>query len=112
MTALFRCNRSGNPSTAIPPTTSLFVQLLGAEGALLAQADSPPLGLRPDLLAVIDGWQLVDLRKLVVAGGTPTTVLLGAYDYVTGTRFPTRDAAGAPLADDAYRVPVQACGVE
>ena len=100
------------PVDSIRPTTSLFVQLLGADGALLAQADGPPLGLRPDLLAVVEGWQLVDQRRLVVAGGTPTTVLLGAYDYVTGTRLPARDVAGTPLADDAFRLPVQTCGAE
>ena len=34
------------PVASIPPTTSLFVQLLGADGTLLTQADGPPLGLR------------------------------------------------------------------
>ena len=98
------------PSDSITPTTSLFMQLLGVDGVLLAQADGPPLGLRPDLLAVVAGWQLVDQRSLAVTAGEPTTVLLGAYDYVSGARLPARDGAGAPLADDAYRLPVEICG--
>jgi hypothetical protein len=90
------------------PTTSLFVQVLDASGQLVAQADGPPLGLRADLIAPVQDWVITDLRSLKPAG-EPTEILVGVYDYASGTRFPAQNVAGEALPDDALRLPVTLC---
>ncbi|VAW42658.1 hypothetical protein MNBD_CHLOROFLEXI01-4274 [hydrothermal vent metagenome] len=98
-------------SADIPDTTSLFVQVLGADGRLLAQADGPPLGIRPSLLAATPEWLLLDRRTVMVDEETavPTTLLLGVYDFATGERTLATDGNGQPLPDNAWRVPISAC---
>lgn len=94
----------------IPPTASIFVQLLDGNGRLIAQADGPPLNLRPDFITVQPGWEITDRRRLTpTEAGTPTEILVGVYDFTTGERFPAYDARQAPLADNAFRLPVQTC---
>ncbi|MBK9049829.1 MAG: hypothetical protein IPL78_02570 [Chloroflexi bacterium] len=93
----------------IPPTTSVFVQLLDASGQLMAQADGPPLSLPPNLLPW-RGRELVDVRNLPLPEGkTATQLLVGVYDYVTAERLAGVDAALRPLPDNALTVPVIAC---
>ena len=99
-------------SEAIPDTTSIFVQVLDENGRLLTQADGPPLGIRPGLLAASPDDLLVDLRTLELAEAetaVPTTVLVGVYDFASGVRSPATDAAGQPLPDNAWRIPISAC---
>ncbi len=100
---------SGKEATS-SPTTSMFAQLLDTSGQLVSQADGPPLGLRPDLLEISNGWRIVDLRLLAnetaLEGGN---VLIGFYDYASGTRLPAVDAAQRPLPDNAIRLPVGFC---
>jgi hypothetical protein len=91
------------------PTTSLFAQLLNGDGQLITQADGPPLGLRPDLINLPQGWVIVDQRTLAVDDVTPETVLLGAYDYVSGERFPAVASDGQPLQDNALRIRIDEC---
>ncbi len=96
----------------IPDTTSIFVQVLDANGRLLTQADGPPLGIRPVLLAASPDDLLVDLREMKLAAGetaVPHTVLVGVYDFTSGARRPASDAAGQPLPDDAWRFPIGTC---
>jgi hypothetical protein len=98
--------------TNIPDTTSIFVQVLDENGRLLTQADGPPLGIRPGLLAASPDDLLMDLREMALAEGetaVPHTVLVGIYDFATGARSPAIDAAGQPLPDDAWRFPVTTC---
>ena len=90
-------------------TLSLFVQLLDESGQLLAQADSPPLGVRFNLIAPVPAWQMVDRRKLEPAVGTPVQLLLGIYDYLDGERLPAQDGRQNPLPDDALRAPIENC---
>lgn len=90
-------------------TTSLFAQILGEDGRLIAQADAPPLGLRSDLLDFPAGWLLTDVRELAAPGEPGGEVLLGVYDYTSGDRFPAVDAADTPLADDALSVFIGGC---
>jgi hypothetical protein len=92
-----------------PATLSLFMQVLDANGQLVAQADSPPLGLRFDLIAPVSGWQIVDRRTLQPAAGEPTHIQVGIYNYLDGLRLPARDYRGAPLPEDALRVPIENC---
>jgi hypothetical protein len=95
---------------AYAPTTSIFAQLINAEGAVLAQADGPPLGLRPDLLPFEPGWAIHDRRVISLeADQNPAALLVGVYDYGTGMRFPTVGPDGEVLADNALRLPVEAC---
>jgi hypothetical protein len=94
----------------IPPTASIFVQLLDGNGRLIAQADGPPLNLRPDFITVQPGWEITDRRLLTPAAtDTPSQLLVGLYDFTTGERFTAVDGQQAPLADNAFRLPVQAC---
>ena len=95
-----------------PGSLSLFVQLLDGNGQLLAQADSPPLGLRFNLIAPVPGWQMVDRRTLQPAAGVPTQLQIGVYDYLDGLRLPTQDSQGSPLPEDALRVPVGNCRLQ
>jgi hypothetical protein len=100
-------------SAAIPDTTSVFVQVLDANGRLLAQADGPPLGVRPGLLAATPDWVLFDLREIELAEGeTAHTVLVGVYDFASGTRSPATDRSGQALPDNAWRLSVSPCPTE
>ncbi|MAT98497.1 MAG: hypothetical protein CL608_15235 [Anaerolineaceae bacterium] len=98
--------------TNIPDTTSIFAQVLDADGSLLTQADGPPLGIRPGLLAASPDDLLVDMRGMELVEGetaVPHTVLVGVYDFASGERSPATDATGQPLPDDAWRLPVANC---
>lgn len=92
----------------VTPTTSLFVQGLNADGQLIAQADGPPLRIPPDLLPA-GPLVLQDVRRLPVDGDTAVSLLVGAYDYLTGERLPARDATGQALPDNALRLSFPAC---
>ena len=96
----------------IADTTSVFVQVLAEDGRLLAQADGPPLGIRPSLLAASPDWLLSDEREIMLPEGetaVPHTVLVGVYNFATGERSLATDAAGEPLPDNAWRIPVASC---
>ena len=93
----------------IPATASLFVQLLGQDGRLLAQADGPPLGLRPDLLELPAGWQVDDLRRLPAQDGRPERLLVGVYDFATGERYPAAGSDGLPLTNNALVITLSDC---
>ncbi len=96
----------------IPDTTSVFVQILAENGRLLAQADGPPLGIRPRLLAATPDDFLHDLREVTLPAGetaVPSTVLIGVYDFASGTRSPATNAAGQALPEDAWPITIAAC---
>lgn len=93
----------------ISPTTSLFVQLLSDDGQLIAQADGPPVGLRPDLIEMPSEWLIVDRRELVGDGRQPAEILIGAYDFVRGDRYPAVDERQNPLPDGALHLAVSDC---
>ncbi|MCI0579726.1 MAG: hypothetical protein L0332_17295 [Chloroflexi bacterium] len=95
-------------SPGTPSTASIFVQLLDGNGALVAQADGPPLGLRPDLFQLLPGWQLIDRRTLQPAGD-PAQLLVGVYDYVTGQRYPAQDSQDRPLPANALSLSITPC---
>lgn len=95
----------GDP--ALAATTSLFAHVLDENGQLLAQGDGPLLGLPPALLP--NGRLLHDTRQIEVPEGTPVQVRVGLYDYVTNTRLPVLDAAGASLPEAAWPILVRPC---
>jgi len=92
----------------LPPTISVFSQLISDGGQLVGQLDQPPLQLRPDLLTGMQAWSMVEYRQ-IAAEQTPAALLVGVYDYVTGERFTGVDRHNAPLVDDAFAIPVTAC---
>lgn len=105
-----RAELTWRPAPQTDATTSVFVQALADDGRLLGQADGPPLQLRPDWLTLPPGWLIADYRHIQTDDtAVPTTLLIGLYDYVTGTRVPGADAANQPLADNALRLPIQPC---
>lgn len=86
---------------ALTATQTLFMQALDTSGQLVAQADGPPLGIRPDLLQTERPY--TDLRTL--SSPVPAeAILFGVYDFVTGERLPGLDAAERPLPQDALTV--------
>lgn len=95
------------PEANIPPTISIFVQLITPDGQFLAGADGPPLSLRPDLLPG-SGRNLVDIRH-VPAGTSADQLLIGVYDYLTGQRQAAQDSQANPLPDNAFRLPLSPC---
>ena len=109
LTTVWRVVSTGGSTPEIGSTTSLFVQLLGEDGQLIAQADAPPMGLRPDLIQLPAGWQMVDHRELEPGDGQPKEILVGAYDFMSGERFPATDGARQPLPDNALRIPIGDC---
>ncbi len=83
---------------------TVFVHLVGPDGALAGQADGYPLlGLAPFWLW--DGGQtLRDRRELDWPAGAPAgsyRLLAGVYNAADGERLPAFDEAGNPLPDDA-----------
>jgi hypothetical protein len=100
---------TGDGPSRPTPTTSLFSQLLAADGRFVSQADGPPLSLRPDLLQLPPGWQATDRRVLPDESDAGDTLLLGTYDFASGERYPALDGAGRPLGDDALRLEVIEC---
>ena len=89
-------------------TLSIFVQLLGEDGRLLAQADGPPLQLRPDQLPT--GGHIIDRRILTLPDGEKAaSLLMGVYDFTTGQRLLAQDEQGVALPDNALGVTIRPC---
>jgi hypothetical protein len=109
LTTTWRFNSDLATEIELSPTTSLFVQFVTPDGQLVAQADGPLLGLRPDLLGLPVGWLMSDVRELDVEEGLSGRLLIGVYDYATGERYPTLDDRQIPLPDNALPVWVEDC---
>lgn len=89
---------------ALTPTLSAFAQVLGADGAKLAQGDGVPLqGLLPFDQLPRDR-DMIDRRVLLAPGADAATLSLGIYDYVTGTRLPAYDGQGQAMPGDALSI--------
>ena len=97
----------------IPATTSMFVQLLSADGRLIAQADGSPLSLPSTYLQLPSDWRITDQRQLTIpTNEQPVQLLIGVYDYTTGQRAPAFAADQSPLPDNAFRLPIAPCLTE
>ncbi|MDJ0753265.1 MAG: hypothetical protein QNJ45_07095 [Ardenticatenaceae bacterium] len=99
-------NLTLQPEAEIPSTLSLFVQAVGDNG-VIDQADGPPLDLPPGRIE--GNRRLRDLRLLDVGDQVPAAVLVGAYDFTSGVRFPAVDQWGEAQPENAWVVPVEAC---
>jgi len=92
---------------------TVFVHLLDESGALVAQADHPPLegAYRTSFWA--PGDVVRDPYRLTVDAAVPPcacTLLVGMYDPETGVRLPAYDGLGARFENDAIvagRVTIQ-----
>jgi hypothetical protein len=83
---------------------TMFVHLVGADGAPVAQADGDPLlGLYP-LQAWPVGSVVEDVRYITLPGEGPYQVYVGVWGPETGRRLAATDADGRRCPDD--RVPV------
>jgi len=96
-------------ATGVPPQESnVFVHLVDAEGALLAQHDGPPDQGRYPTQWWLRGDIIVDAHLLPLTAPLPETAYLriGMYDPGTLIRLPAYDADGARLADDIVQLVV------
>ncbi len=95
---------------SLVPTATIFAQWLDGDGQLIAQADGPPLGLRPDLIQLLPKWEMVDKRTVQLTElDQPVQLLVGAYDFVSGERYVAIDGHQKPLSDNAFTLPVTFC---
>ncbi|MGB4870682.1 MAG: glycosyltransferase family 39 protein [Candidatus Promineifilaceae bacterium] len=87
--------------TAVSPTLTAFVHIVGADG-LIAQSDGRPgAGLWP-----ADWWQagllLRDRRRIALpegAASAPYDIQIGLYDAATTARLPVKNGAGEAVGD-------------
>jgi len=88
---------------AVPVDYAVFVHLIDAAGAPVAQADGPP----NEGLSRTGLWQLGDVIRdsRPLPAGPATYVLVGLYDPVTGERLPVT-IGDRPLPDNAYLIPL------
>jgi hypothetical protein len=91
------------------PTLSIFVQALDQNGRLAAQADGPPLGLRPDRIILPPDWQIIDRRTMTIDQIQPQQLLIGVYDNITGERYTAINDQQQPLPDNALTFPITPC---
>ena len=90
-------------ATGVPPQDyTVFVHLVSADGALLAQHDGPPNQGRYPTRWWLRGDVIVDAHPLPLAAPLPEAAYLrvGMYDPVTLLRLPVHDATGVRLPDD------------
>ncbi len=81
----------------------VFVHLLDADGQLIAQDDSVPVGWTRPLGTWQLGERLLDAHALLLPEDTPTagwSFRVGLYDPETSDRLPAYDPAGNRLPDD------------
>jgi 4-amino-4-deoxy-L-arabinose transferase-like glycosyltransferase len=92
------------PGVDTRPRLKVFVHLLAADGAFLAEDD----GLWVDPLTLRAGDRFVQLHRLEAPPGAPTgpyTVRLGLYDERSGERWATLDSAGQPISNHILLAP-------
>lgn len=94
--------------TTLPQDYNVFVHLVDADGAMLAQHDGPPNQGRYPTMWWLPGDVIADAHILPIAAPLPNAVQLrvGMYDPATLTRLPITDAHGAHLPDDIITLPL------
>lgn len=102
VTLLWSVAENPDPDT---PEMTVFVHLIGPDGALAATADAPPDSGRFPTSYWQTGDEIVDEHRLPWPNGWPEDasfeVRVGMYDPATGARWPARDEAGRRWPDDA-----------
>jgi hypothetical protein len=91
----------------------VFVHLVGPDGSLIAQHDSPPANGEAPTSQWLAREVVADRHTISLPVGTPPgeyTVYVGLYSPDTGERLAARDAAGNPYPNNA--IPLQTITVE
>ena len=93
--------------TPIPTSYTVFVQVLDAQGRVIAQSDSAPAsgarpttGWRPD--EAIEDAHVLEWNDLASPG--PAEIIAGLYDPLTGLRAPLADGRDAALLTNSLTV--------
>ena len=105
----FRVTLYWHARAAVPGDYTVFVHLLDAAGAAVAQADGKPLWWTYPTAQWEAGQYIRDAHILELDTGTPRgdyTLAVGMYDAKTGTRLNVTDAQGAPLPDERIELRV------
>jgi len=82
---------------------TVFTHLLGPQGQVVAQRDSPPQSGEAPTTSWLPGEAIADEYWIPVPPELPPGPLrieIGMYDPATGDRLPIRDAQGNRLSDD------------
>lgn len=98
----FRVALYWHARTAVPGDYTVFVHLLDAGGAAVAQADGKPVWWTFPTTQWEPGQYIRDEHILELAADTPRgdyTLAVGMYAAETSTRLAVTDAQGAPLPD-------------
>ena len=81
---------------------TVFVHLLGSDGQVVAQQDSPPGGGASPTSSWVPAEYITDMYQLVVKPDLPAgeyRIEIGMYDPATGVRLPVVDGEGRSQAD-------------
>ena len=98
----FRVTLYWHARAAVSGDYTVFVHLLDAAGAAVAQSDGKPVWWTYPTAQWETGQYIRDAHILELDAGTPRgdyTLAVGMYDAQTGTRLAVTDAQGAPLPD-------------
>lgn len=87
---------------------TVFLHVLGADGARVGQGDRPPLSGDYPTSAWLPGQAIPDEATIPLEAGAegPLTLAVGLYDPATVTRLEARAADGTRLPDDAILIAV------
>jgi hypothetical protein len=100
---VLRLDSYWSPLAAVSVDYTLFVHLVDAAGAIVAQADGPPVeGLYPTSFWEV-GEEILDRRRVSLADLSPGNyqIRLGWYDLATGQRLPVaHNPAGFIVLDE------------
>ncbi len=91
-------------NASVTQTYTVFVQLIGPDGAAYAQADSWPQAGRHPTGHWLPGEIVPDPYRLELPADAPPgryRIIAGMYDLATMERLPVTDAAGNPVPDNA-----------
>ncbi|HSQ39525.1 MAG TPA: hypothetical protein VLM78_05145, partial [Anaerolineales bacterium] len=94
--------------TTPPQDYNVFVHLVGADGAMIAQHDGSPNQGRYPTMWWLPGDVIADVHILPIPASLPkeTSLRVGMYDPITLIRLPITDADGARLPDDIISFPL------
>ncbi len=99
----FRVTLYWQALAAVPGDYTVFVHLLDASGAAVAQADGKPVWWTFPTTQWEPGQYVRDEHILELPTDVPRgdyTLAVGMYDAATGTRLAVTDAQGVPLPND------------
>lgn len=86
---------------------TIFVQLIGPDGTLVAQVDTPPVGGTRPTSAWAAGESVSDRYALRIPTTAPAgegQLIVGLYPWPDLTRLPLTETGGLPAANDALRL--------